>query len=59
MYDFIFLGIIPGTHIQVTFSVWLLVAGLLVATVTTRRRIRTRAWHFPNDHGKFVVPARR
>lgn len=30
MYEFIVLGLIPGTHIQITFITWLLLAGSLV-----------------------------
>lgn len=59
MYEFIFLGIIPGTHIQVTFSVWLLAAGIITAAALARRIARHRIWRFPYQHGKFAEPVRR
>jgi hypothetical protein len=59
MYDFIFLGLIPGTHIQVTFSLWLCIAGAIACALVARRTIRNRTWRFPYQNGKFLVPTRR
>ncbi len=61
MYELIFLGIIPGTDIQVTFSVWLCAAGLLVAGIATyhRRHARTRTIKWPPMHHKFYAVGRR
>ena len=59
MYEFIFLGLIPGTHIQLTFSAWLCAAAVLGGGMYARRALRSRAWHFPNVHGKFSAPIRR
>lgn len=33
MYRLIFLGLIPGTHIQITFDMWLTAAKILTAGV--------------------------
>ncbi|HSW36806.1 MAG TPA: hypothetical protein VLG37_00350 [Candidatus Saccharimonadales bacterium] len=33
MYNFIVLGLIPGTDIQITFQMWLNAAGLIVALI--------------------------
>jgi len=41
MYEFIILGLIPGTHAVVTFSLWLQVAGLLLGLFVVRRLHRT------------------
>lgn len=30
MYELIFLGLIPGTHIQITFGLWLIVASSIL-----------------------------
>lgn len=48
MVDLIFLGIIPGTHIQVTFGTWLYSLGILVMSygiyyLVTDRHIHSRA----------------
>jgi|GEM_PF-3532427 len=59
MYEFIFLGLIPGTHIQLTFSVWLAFAAVIGGVLLIHRAVRIRAWHFPYTHGKFSATARR
>jgi len=59
MYEFIFLGLIPGTHIQVTFSVWTGLAGVIAGIVLVRRAVRYYSWRFSYQHGKFLVPGRR
>lgn len=32
MIDFLFLGIIPGTHIQITFGMWMITLAVFVST---------------------------
>ena len=32
MIDFLFLGIIPGTHVQITFEMWLTTLAVFVST---------------------------
>lgn len=32
MIDFLFLGIIPGTHVQITFAMWLTTLAVFVTT---------------------------
>ena len=33
MYSFIVLGIIPGTNVQITFTIWCLSCGLITAII--------------------------
>lgn len=33
MYNFIVLGLVPGTHIQITFQDWVNLVGLLIVVV--------------------------
>lgn len=42
MQDFIVLGIIPGTNIQINFGVWMSLFALLVALAYLSRRERTK-----------------
>lgn len=44
MSEFIVLGLIPGTHAQITFAIWLIVASLIAATVILRASLRTRVF---------------
>ena len=42
MWNFLVLGIIPGTHIQINFKLWLVVlAGSLLVFVLLRMLLRT------------------
>ncbi len=47
MSDFIVLGLVPGTHLQITFLVWLLAAstisGVLIFRAGTRAKL-FQAW---------------
>lgn len=43
MDDIIVLGLIPGTHIQITFVAWLLVASTLSVALLLRAGTRARA----------------
>lgn len=45
MYEFIVLGLIPGTHIRMSFSVWLVLAGGLLALAIWRKMQRARIVH--------------
>jgi hypothetical protein len=47
MDEIIVLGLIPGTHIQITFVAWLIVASTLLTIIILRASTRTqlfRAW---------------
>jgi len=47
MDEIIVLGLIPGTHIQITFVAWLIAASALLAVVVLRASYRTKlfqAW---------------
>lgn len=63
MYDFIFLGIIPGTHLRVTFATWLCIAGLLTAGYILRRlhtaRQRSATFRWPAMRHKFYAARRQ
>jgi hypothetical protein len=61
MYEFIFLGLIPGTHIQVTFSTWLFAASVLavVIAIYRTRYNRSRMVKWPATHHKFYAVGRR
>lgn len=43
MSEFIVLGLIPGTHTQITFAIWLIVASLVAATIILRASLKTKA----------------
>lgn len=45
MYEFIVLGLIPGTRIQISFGVWLVLANSLLALVIWRRMQRAKIVH--------------
>jgi hypothetical protein len=61
MYEFIFLGLIPGTHIQVTFSTWLFAAGTLAITIAIYRTWygHSRMVKWPAVRHKFYAVGRR
>ncbi len=42
MYELIVLGLIPGTHIQITFTLWLAAAGVLSSLVLLWILLRLR-----------------
>jgi hypothetical protein len=44
MSEFIVLGLIPGTHAQITFAIWLIAASLLAAAVILRASLKTKAF---------------
>ena len=47
MYELIVLGYVPGTHIQITFGIWLLIAGIfamLTFVWNIRRGSRLSIW---------------
>jgi len=44
MSEFIVLGLIPGTHAQITFAIWLSVACLIAAAVILRASLKTRVF---------------
>ncbi|HYH74913.1 MAG TPA: hypothetical protein VD735_03045 [Candidatus Saccharimonadales bacterium] len=46
MYDFIVLGLVPGTQIQITFLTWLLAASVIVGVIVTYKYFRG-SWRTP------------
>ncbi len=44
MSSLIVLGLIPGTHIQITFLLWSIVAGGLAAYIIARQSYRTETF---------------
>lgn len=54
MYAFLVLGLVPGTHIQITFQLWLqLVAGLLAYGMLHSTGLKIYR-HFIHNHGRQV-----
>ena len=53
MYSVLVLGLIPGTHIQISFVAWLLVAvvvSVIVSILWLEHRVRRQLWlpaHYP------------
>jgi len=43
MSEFIVLGLIPGTQVQINFAIWTLVASILIGVYVARINARTRA----------------
>jgi hypothetical protein len=43
MSEFIVLGLIPGTQVQINFAIWTFVASVLIGVYVARMNARTRA----------------
>ncbi len=60
MQDFIVLGLIPGTNIQIGFLGWLTVAAVLLIIKTTHRHTsRAKARRFLNKEMSLVLAVQR
>jgi hypothetical protein len=60
MSDFIVLGIIPGTNIQIGLLGWILIAAAIVMAAYLVRRIRrARALRFLHVHVSLTIAMRR